>query len=146
MELTIFTPTYNRETFLEGLYKSIVCSVEACKSDDSVEWLIIDDGSKTDIEKVVNRFYDCSPFLIKYIKKNNGGKHTAFNLAITRASGDLFVCIDDDDRLTKNAITDIFKLARKYKNTKYVGYVGRVVDENNTLQVKLLTLPLKVIQ
>lgn len=141
MKLTIFTPTYNREEFLEGLYNSIVSSFIACNSDDTIEWLIVDDGSKTDIEKVISRFYEFSPFPIVYIRKNNGGKHTAFNVAIREASGDLFVCIDDDDRLTENAIADIFQLARKYKNTKYVGYVGRVVDENNTLLGKTFDTP-----
>ena len=118
MKLTIFTPTYNREEFLEGLYNSIVSSFKASKSDNNIEWLIVDDGSKTDIEKAINKFCEFSPFPIVYIRKNNGGKHTAFNVAIREASGDLFVCIDDDDRLTVNAIADIFKLASKYKDTK----------------------------
>lgn len=141
MKLTIFTPTYNREEFLEGLYNSIVSSFKASKSDNNIEWLIVDDGSKTDIEKAINKFCEFSPFPIIYIRKNNGGKHTAFNVAIREASGDLFVCIDDDDRLTVNAIADIFKLASKYKDTKYVGYVGRVVDENNNLLGKTFDTP-----
>lgn len=141
MKLTIFTPTYNRKEFLEGLYESIVSSFENCSSRDTIEWLIVDDGSTSDIESIVREFSKSSSFPIVFKRKRNGGKHTAFNCAIKEASGELFVCIDDDDRLTENALKDIFIIARKYENTKYVGYVGRVVDENNCLLGKTLKTP-----
>lgn len=71
--LTVLTPTYNRAKYLPKCYESL-CS--QTKSD--FEWLIIDDGSTDDTEKVVNAWIsDCHRrFDIVYVKKENGGKHT----------------------------------------------------------------------
>ena len=132
MKLTIFTPTYNRIKELPGLYKSIIDSMTDMtqKNDDSIEWIIVDDGSDYDITDTVGKFRGISNLTIKLLKKTNGGKHTAYNMAIDEADSDIFICVDDDDRLTNNAVRDIFRLGRKYIDSKYGGYVGRVVDEN----------------
>ena len=82
MKLTIFTPTFNRPMLLNDLYSSILNSLQGMNSSDSVEWLIVDDGSTSDYSNVISSFDVLSNFAIKYIKKKNGGKHTAFNLAI----------------------------------------------------------------
>ena len=131
MHLTIFTPTYNRVSELPGLYKSIMESLARMplNSEHKVDWLIVDDGSDLDVKKCIDTFQGIPKLDIGLIRKENGGKHTAFNFAIENADGNIFVCIDDDDRLTPNAIKDIFSLAEKYANKGYGGFVGRVVDE-----------------
>ena len=40
MEITVFTPTYNRANNLKNLYKSLLI-----QSYKEFEWLIVDDGS-----------------------------------------------------------------------------------------------------
>lgn len=133
MKLTIFTPTYNRMSLLQELYSSIDVALRKINTDDCVEWIIIDDGSKNDISQIVAEFNTSDHLSIILKKKENGGKHTAYNMAIDEACSDIFVCIDDDDRLTCNAIKDIFILARKYINKGYGAFVGRVVDDNDIL-------------
>ena len=72
-----------------------------------------------------------------YIYKENGGKHTAFNVGIKESIGDIFVCIDDDDRLSVNALEDkmfaIHSLFRNEDLSVNLGDLLRVVDD------KLLT-------
>lgn len=46
-------------------------------------------------EKVIN---------IRYIKKENGGKHTALNLAIDEAEGELFWIVDSDDYIADDSL------------------------------------------
>lgn len=133
MKLTIFTPTYNRLSELPGLYKSIVCALKHITTEDSIEWLIVDDGSKMDISDCIKKFQENAEFEIILIRKENGGKHTAFNVAIDKARSDIFVCIDDDDRLTENALKDIFVIARQFEGREYGGFVGRVVDPQGHL-------------
>lgn len=131
MKLTIFTPTYNRINELCMLYESIRLAMLKCPKQCTVEWLIVDDGSKTDIKATVERLESVNNLEIRVFRKDNGGKHTAYNLAIDKCKGDLFVCIDDDDRLTENAIKDIFHLSKEIKeNQKFLmcsGFVGRVI-------------------
>lgn len=132
MKLTIFTPTYNRSDKLIQLFESIKIASRNINPTDTLEWLIIDDGSNDDTEKVVAIFSD-ELIRIRYVKKQNGGKHTAFNKAIELCSGDLLVCIDDDDRPTENAFRDMFILGEKYSNKNFGAFVGRVVDQEGNL-------------
>lgn len=133
MKLTIFTPTYNRTKYLLPLFESIVFSYSRSDKTGQIEWLIVDDGSEEDVKTIVDGFKAVNGIDIKYIYKNNGGKHTAFNVALNNATGDYFVCIDDDDPLTQNAIPDIFKYMKSFQSKGYAGIVGRVVDKKGHL-------------
>ena len=103
LKLTIFTPTYNRSNLLSRIYRSLLNQ----RSFD-FEWLIIDDGSTDDTKKVVDQFIDNGKVPVKYYKKDNGGKHTAHNMAVKLAKGDYFMCLDSDDWLSDRAIEFVF--------------------------------------
>lgn len=102
MKITVFTPTYNRASTLGRLYDSL-----KIQSQRDFEWLIIDDGSTDDTEKKVNAYISNTDFSVRYIKKTNGGKHKAYNLALKEADGELFICVDSDDTLAEGAISAI---------------------------------------
>ena len=82
--------------------------------DDECEWIIVDDGSTDATEKVILQFCNESVCNIRYIKKENGGKHTAHNLAVDFAKGDYFMCLDSDDFLQDQAIAKLLKSRRVY--------------------------------
>ncbi len=75
--LTVITPAYNRAPNLKDLYGSLL--VQTCHE---FEWLIVDDSSTDNTEEVVAALRRESSFPIRYLKKVNGGKHTALNLGI----------------------------------------------------------------
>lgn len=97
--LTIFTPTYNRADKLPRLYDSL-CR-QSCYD---FEWLIIDDGSSDNTAEVAAAFVEEKRFPVRYIQKENGGKHTAYNLALEQAKGEWFLCVDSDDFLAENIV------------------------------------------
>ena len=98
--LTIFTPAYNRAHTLPRTYASLL----AQKSRDFV-WLIIDDGSTDGTEDLVRGWMNSdNGFEIRYIRKENGGMHTAHNTAYENIDTELNVCIDSDDALAENAV------------------------------------------
>ena len=103
--LTIFTPSYNRADMLPRLYRSL-CD-QTC---NDFEWLVIDDGSTDDTTSVIQSFMNEGKINIRYCKKENGGKHTAHNLALEQAAGEWFLCVDSDDLLAADAVS---KLAGK---------------------------------
>ena len=116
--LTIFTPTYNRADKLNRLYESL--SAQKCHD---FEWLVIDDGSADNTRDVVKAFADKADFPVRYVYKENGGKHTAYNLALELACGDWFLCVDSDDMLAENAVEIILDSVRKTNtNTGFVAY------------------------
>ncbi len=118
IKLTIFTPTFNREKTLPRLYKSIVEQ----KNTEEVEWLIIDDGSTDGTKKLIEEYIVEKKVQIRYIKKINGGKHTAMNVGIQNSKGEYFLCVDSDDFLEKNAIEDILEFLKKYKPNGVIAY------------------------
>jgi len=99
MVFTIFTPTYNRAHLLARAYQSLVS-----QNFQDFEWLIVDDGSTDETEAVVRGFIDDGKLDIRYIKKPNGGKHTAINLGAREARGELFFILDSDDKLPTDAL------------------------------------------
>lgn len=110
MKLTIFTPCYNRANCLPRLYESLIKQTFF-----GFEWLIVDDGSTDNTKEIVHSF-DSAPFPIRYIYKENGGKHTAYNLAVEKAAGELFFCVDSDDLLAPDAVEVIIKNAPLIKD------------------------------
>lgn len=106
--LTIFTPAYNRAGTLPRLFESLLR-----QSSRDFEWLIIDDGSQDDTQAVAEKFVKAAQFSVRYYKKENGGKHTAYNTALELAQGQWFLCVDSDDLLADQAVEMILKTAEK---------------------------------
>ena len=108
MKITVFTPTYNRSKKILRVYESL-----KNQSNKNFEWLIVDDGSSDDTEEVVeNLIIKEKSFSIRYYNKQNGGKHTAHNIAVSESSNELFFCVDSDDYIVDNAIETIIKYSQ----------------------------------
>lgn len=122
--LTVFTPAYNREHTLPRTYQSL-CAQD-CK--DFV-WLVVDDGSTDRTADLVQQWKnENSGFEIRYLYKENGGMHTAHNMAYEVIDTELNVCIDSDDRLAVGAVRKIKEIWNKVRNQGYAGLIGLDVD------------------
>lgn len=109
--LTILTPTYNRANKLNNLYQSL-----QAQTDKNFEWLVVDDGSSDNTKSFIDKISQKSAFTIRYIYKENGGKHTALNVGIKEIENDLTFIVDSDDTLTADAVEQIAHYYNKYKN------------------------------
>lgn len=134
MKITVFTPTYNRANLLTNLYNSLIK-----QNFKSFEWLIVDDGSKDNTEEVVNTFIKENKINIRYIKKDNGGKHTAINLGVDNAQGELFWIVDSDDYIIKDSLKYLWKKWSEIENkNKFAGLSGlRGYDNGNVIGTKV---------
>ena len=118
--LTIFTPTYNRAHTIGRTYESL--KKQNCKE---FIWLIIDDGSTDNTSKLVEQWKNEScGFEIRYIYKENGGMHTAHNIAYENIDTELNMCIDSDDCVAEGAVKKILDKWEKIKNEDYAGIIG----------------------
>lgn len=129
--ITIFTPTYNRAKLLKRLYESLCRQKEK-----NFEWIIVDDASADDTERVVSGWIDSGTgdFEIRYYKQEHGGKHRALNKGFLHASGKFFFIVDSDDYLTDDATAKIETWGKKIENDDTIaGVAGLRANETGII-------------
>lgn len=115
-QVAIITPTYNRANELKRLYESLLL-----QTDKDFYWLVVDDGSTDNTESVVHEWIQEDKLSVEYIKKPNGGKHTALNIGIADIQSPWTFIVDSDDYLTENAIELINQKINKDDSEKICG-------------------------
>lgn len=115
--ITVLTPTFNRgglQSLWDSLQKQTV---------KEFEWLVVDDGSTDGTKNLITQLQEKSDFPIRYIYKNNGGKHTALNVGIQTICSELIFIVDSDDCVTDDAVESILKIHKKYRSQNNIcGY------------------------
>lgn len=124
--ITVFTPIYNRASFLHGIYE---CLCQQTYKD--FEWVIVDDGSSDDAQDVVNKLHDTKRIRIRYFRQENGGKHRAINQGVRVAKGELFLILDSDDLLPANSLYEIETCWRDVRNNRIFGGVCGLMAHRN---------------
>ena len=109
MTITVLTPTFNRGGTLNNLYGSL-----QKQNVKDYEWLMVDDGSTDNTRSIVEEMKQTADFPIRYIYKENGGKHTALNAGVQQIISELTFIVDSDDALVPNAIETVLEYHRKY--------------------------------
>ena len=125
--LTIFTPAFNRANTLPRTYESL-------KRQDCLDfiWMIVDDGSTDNTGKLVESWIkEEANFEIRYIYKENGGMHSAHNVAYRNIDTILNTCIDSDDELSEGAVRKILDKWNEVKDKGYAGIIALDVDMNS---------------
>ncbi|HFK3157182.1 TPA: glycosyltransferase family 2 protein, partial [Citrobacter sedlakii] len=98
--ISVLTPTYNRAYTLTRLYTSLIN-----QSAKSFEWVVIDDGSIDDTEKLIKEFQKQNLIRIFYFYQTNTGKSQAINAGVQLCEGSHILIVDSDDILTYDAIS-----------------------------------------
>lgn len=122
-KITVFTPTYNRAYILGSLYQSL-----RRQTYRDFEWVIVDDGSSDDTQRLVSRWMTEGNFFpIRYHRQENGGKCRAVNAGLGLARGELFFNVDSDDYLTDDALEKIARWESELpRDRKYCGVSGNL--------------------
>lgn len=117
-ELTILTPSYNRAALLPRLYESL--KKQSCKQ---FEWLLVDDGSHDETGRLAADWQAENRIAFRYVRQENGGKHTALNAGIASVETKLVFIVDSDDWLPENAVETILRYHERYKKREGIcGY------------------------
>jgi len=127
--VTIAVPCYNEEATIDITVKSLL-SLDYPK--DKIKLFLIDDGSKDNTWNIINNFNN--NINIFAFKKENGGKHTALNLALEKTDSEFFGCLDSDSMVHNQALKRILKYFEIDSRTMAVAPSIIVYNPNNILQ------------
>ncbi len=129
--VTIITPVFNRRDVLPRTLDSIYRQTAR-----DFEYIIVNDGSTQNIDDIVIEYMNKVDFPVLYLKKENGGVHTARNAGIREARGEMIAFMDSDDEFTDDAIEKLSEIWNSFdgKREEYLGIRTPVVDENGKLQ------------
>ena len=117
--LTVITTTYNRAQCIHQVYESL-CR-QNCRD---FKWLVIDDGSTDETERLIKRWIKDGIIDIEYYYKQNGGMHTARNVAYELVNTELNVMIDSDDWMTDNGVQLIIDYWNKNRSEDLYGIIA----------------------
>ena len=125
VQLTVFTPTYNRAYILGRLYESLVGQTA-----DQFIWMIVDDGSTDETRSLVASWVDEDLLDIQYVYKENHGMHSAHNVAFENMDTPFMVCIDSDDFMPKDGVERILNNCKRIQNkSELAGVIGLDADK-----------------
>jgi GT2 family glycosyltransferase len=88
--VSVLIDAYNYGRFIEQAIESVLTQDFAM---EQVEILVVDDGSTDDTAERVKKYGAA----IRYLRKENGGQASAFNLGFAEARGELVLTLDADD-------------------------------------------------
>lgn len=129
IEITVVTPTYNREHLLENCYASL-----QMQTNPRFIWMIVDDGSTDGTDEVVSQWKLEGRIEIEYFKKQNGGMASALNIALDRATTKYFVYVDSDDTLSERAIEMALEQLRGIENDEsFAGILALRTNPDGTV-------------
>lgn len=98
--VTIITPTFNRDLFLEETILSILN-----QNYQNLEYIILDDGSSDKTSKIIEKYKD----RIIWISHKNMGEVKTVNKGLLLAQGEIISIVNSDDPLLPGSINKIVK-------------------------------------
>lgn len=106
-DISIIVPIYNAEKYIEKCLTSLVNQTKK-----ELEFILINDGSTDNTEKVIKRFDDKR---IKYFKNENQGIGKTRNFGLSQATSKYIMFCDSDDYYELNMCELMYKKAEQEK-------------------------------
>jgi cellulose synthase/poly-beta-1,6-N-acetylglucosamine synthase-like glycosyltransferase len=130
--VSIVVPAYNEERTVRETLESVV-KIDYPRA--ALEVLVIDDGSSDRTSAVVKSFLRENPgFPGRLIRKKNGGKASALNLALRRAKGEFFACLDADSFVTPSALKHELLMFERNPDLSVVTPVMKIHEPKTLVQ------------
>ena len=134
--VSVIVPTFNRASYIKECLDSLLSQTLP-----PLEIIVVDDGSEDETPNILNSYGR----KIQYIHKENGGKASAVNLALTLAKGEFIWLFDDDDVALNTAIETRLKILARNPGCGFVyspHYIGSNRDNGSILKTNIQKIPL----
>lgn len=128
IDLSVIIPVYNTEKYFNKCINSVINAIN--KLNENSEIIVINDGSKGNIEELIKDYLEKYSNIIKFVSQENKGRGATRNKGIELARGKYINFIDSDDYIDENMYLKMFEYIRK-ENSDMVLCDFENIDFNN---------------
>ena len=139
IKVSIIVPVYNVEKYLDKCLKSLVNQTLK-----DIEIIVVNDGTKDNSQKIIDKYVKKYPKLVKSYIKENGGLSSARNYGLKYAKGKYIAFVDSDDYVETNMYQKLYDKAVEKDfdmvvcNLKYI-YETKEVNAYSNINKDILT-------
>jgi glycosyltransferase involved in cell wall biosynthesis len=130
-QITVVMPCYNASRYVEEAIKSVLC-----QSFEDFEFIIINDGSVDDTDKLIQSFEDKRIVYINH--KTNKGNYHARNEGIRMAKGRFICVMDADDISYESRLNSQYNFMISHPKIGCCGSDADMIDEFGNLVGKIV--------
>lgn len=120
-KISIVTPNYNGETFLEETILSVIN-----QNYPNLEYIIIDGGSTDSSLKIIKKY---ERYLKYWISEADEGMYEAIQKGFNYSTGDIMAWINSDDMYHKNSFFTVAEIFNNLKNVNWLTGKNTNYDE-----------------
>ena len=107
-KLSIIVPVYGVEKYIDKCLNSLVK-----QSLKEIEIIVVNDGTKDNSQKIIDKYVKKYPDIIKSYIKENGGQGSARNYGLEKANGEYIGYVDSDDFVEKDMYKKLYNKAKE---------------------------------
>ncbi|MCY7291411.1 MAG: glycosyltransferase [Ferruginibacter sp.] len=129
-KITIITPSYNQEQFIEETIRSVLL-----QNYPNLEYIIIDGGSTDKSVEIIRKY---EKYITCWVSEKDRGQSHAINKGFAKSSGDILCWINSDDLLKPGALEFV---ARSFPDISIPAWLigsSEIIDSASKL-IKLRT-------
>ena len=124
--VSIVTPVYNGEKYLEETIQSIINQTY-----DNIEYIIIDGGSTDKTLDIIKKYEDKIAY---WVSEPDKGMYDGINKGFKLANGKIFAWLNADDKYYHSAVEIVVKIFNKYpKNIEWVAGIPTIYDKDGLI-------------
>lgn len=111
-KFSVLMPIYNVEEYLNDAIDSLIN--QTIGFEDSIELVIVDDGSPDNSKDIALKYQEKYPNNIKIFSKSNGGQASAFNFGLNHLHGKYISFMDSDDYVSLNTFQEVYEFFEEH--------------------------------
>jgi glycosyltransferase involved in cell wall biosynthesis len=120
-KITIVTPVFNQEVYLEECILSILD-----QKYPNLEYIIIDGGSSDKTVEIIKKY---SSHITYWISEKDNGLYEALQKGFSRSTGDIMGWLNSDDILHRKSLFIISEIFQKFNDINWLQGYPTVIDE-----------------
>lgn len=107
-KVSVIVPVYGVEKYISKCLNSLVNQTL-----DNIEIIVVNDGTKDNSQKIIDKYAKKYPKKIKSFIKENGGQGSARNYGLQKATGEYIGYVDSDDFVELDMYEKLYNKAKE---------------------------------